>query len=101
MHEYVLGEVPYESKRVAKRRREVRVPPFVSEPLAKAKDTYKLEDAERHASMIRAAWKRAGWEVDVYVEARSTGNGMSYRVVAPDMVNGLPVAAYNQMQRKD
>lgn len=101
MREYVQGEVPHEPKAKVVRRREVKVPPFVSEPLAKATDTYRVEDAERHASMIRAAWKRAGWEVDVYVEARNTGSGMSYRVVMPEMVNGLPLAAYNRMLRKD
>lgn len=91
--EYVQGEVPGDVVSRAPAKRTLRVPPIRLVETAHVSEKYGRADAERQAEMIRAAWKRAGHEVDAYVEAFKAGGQTCWRVVLPDMVNGLPVAA--------
>lgn len=90
--EYVQGEVPGDVVSRAPAKRVLRVPPLRPVETAHVGEKYGRVDAERQAEMIRAAWKRAGHEVDAYVETFKSGGQTCWRVVLPGMVNGLPVA---------
>jgi hypothetical protein len=100
MTEYVLGEVPegageraFRKKAPEVKLKVVQVPPlpvgFGERPKATAKP-YKLAEATRHAQMIEQAWRRAGHDVRAEIITETKGGKTTYRVVMPDLINGLP-----------
>lgn len=71
----------------------MRHPPFVGSVERTGGDYLTRESAERLAAIIRAAWKRAGHDVEVVVE-RVGHAGAREPMFAPRMpglVRGLPV----------
>ena len=92
--EYVMGEVPSDVAIPKPAPRALGVPPLKTPPLEHVTERYSMEDAERQAAMIREAWRRAGHTVDAYAECYKVGGQPCYRVVLPDMVNGLPASVF-------
>ena len=83
----------------APRRSPVRVdvPPIIpNEHKSSKKESYTLQDAERHAEMIRRAWAKAGHKVDPLVSYRRVNGKLQYFVTMPDMVNGLPLREFSK-----
>lgn len=101
MREYAMGELPRDVvEKVKPTKRSVRVPPLVPVDTKDVKERYTLEDASRHARMIRDAWAKAGHEVEVRVEKFTAGNRPAYRVITPGLVNGLPIKAIQAMREE-
>ena len=101
MTEYVLGEVPEGAgERTAKKKnpevklKVIQVPPMPDwsgeRPKLRRPDLTGLARAKRQASTIEAAWRRAGHDIRVDIVAEVINHDTHYKVVMPDLINGLP-----------
>lgn len=99
--EYVLGEVPSDVNPRGRRKpapslqnKSIRVPDICLDRKWVNSAAHTKKTAERQAELIRLAWQRVGYEVYPQIVIEVRGGRNCYVVKLPDMLNGLPLAAF-------